>query len=265
MFLIFLVIAVSLAILLAAGTLFIQGYLYSEPVGDIFWRAPAAAAALTLFFWFWCFLNYRAADPNAKELPYETILTSSATVDFTVPVAEIWAERSGARTHYRRYTIPVTPVKYEYRDDNDKRLTSFQNIDAVIVKEGDPKSPTELRFVPQSDQNRYVEEGGSRYMTLEHFGLINTPKPGRSRAMLIINAVHLLVWFLAVWLLLRFQWSHALGLAILFWLAMTMLIMPQILSRVPRKPAEPATASASVRVQDQFVAKMCIMSPSLTM
>ena len=30
---------------------------------------------------------------------------------------------------------------------------------------------------------------------------------------LLLNLAHLLVWFLAFWLLLEFQWSHALGLA----------------------------------------------------
>ena len=29
----------------------------------------------------------------------------------------------------------------------------------------------------------------------------------------MLNLAHLLVWFLAFWLLLEFQWSHALGLA----------------------------------------------------
>jgi len=245
MFLILLVVFVSLAILLAAGTLFIQGYLYSEPVGDIFWRAPAAAAVLTAFFWFWCFLNYRAADPKATELPYETVFTSAATEDTTKePVPELWAERGNNRTHYRRHTIVVTPIRYEYHDAADKRLTMFQNIDAIIVKEGDPKAPVEARFVARPEESRFVEEGRSRYMTVDNFGRIYTPRPGRSRVMLLINAVHLVVWFLAVWLLLRFQWSHALGLALVFWLAMTMLIMPQILARVPRKPAEPSAPTA---------------------
>jgi hypothetical protein len=253
MFLIFLVVFVSLAILLAAGTLFIQGYLYSEPVGDIFWRAPAAAAVLTLFFWFWCFLNYRARDPKATELPYETIFTSAATVDLTPqPVAEIWIEVGNSRAHYRRYTIPVTPVRYEYRDSNSKPLTMFTNISAVVIKEGDPKSPAEVRFVANPDEDKFIEESGSRYMNVANFGIINTPRPGRSRVMLLINALHFVVWFLAVWLLLRFQWSHALGLAIVFWLAMTMLIMPQILSRVPRKAVEP-TPAVTHRFQNHAV------------
>jgi hypothetical protein len=246
MLLIFLVIAISLAVLLAAGTLFIQGYLYSEPVGDIFWRAPAAAVVLTIFFWLWCFLNYRATDPRATELPYETIFTSAGTEDTAKePVAEIWAERGGNRTHYRRHTIVVTPIRYEYHDSSDKRLTMFQNIDAIVVKEGDPKSPTEVHFVARPEENKFVEEGGSRYMTVDNFGRIYTPRPGRSRTMLLINALHFVVWFLTVWLLLRFQWSHALGLAIVFWLAMTMLIMPQILARVPRKTPEPAPPAVS--------------------
>src|SRR5262249_49492356 len=129
-------------------------------------------------------------------------------------------------------------------DSSNKPFTMLTSISAVVVKEGDPKSPVEVRFVAKPDENKFVEEGGSRYMTTANFGTIYTPRPGRSRVMLLINALHLIVWFLAVWLLLRFQWSHAIGLAILFWLAMTMLIMPQILSLVPRKPLEPAPAVA---------------------
>jgi hypothetical protein len=50
---------------------------------------------------------------------------------------------------------------------------------------------------------------------------------------LLLNFGFLAVWFLCLWLLLRFQWSHALGLAVVFWLVMVLIIMPMIL-----KPAE---------------------------
>src|SRR5262249_23965125 len=169
MFLIFLVVFVSLAVLLAAGTLFIQGYLYSEPVGDIFWRAPAAAGVLAAFLGFWCFLNYRAADPKATELPYETLFTSAATEDATYPVAELWAERAKGRTRSRRYTITGVIPRFEYRDSSDKRLAHDKSLEAIIVKEGDPKESVDVRFLAKPEESKYVEEGGSRYMTVDNF------------------------------------------------------------------------------------------------
>src|SRR5262249_16234988 len=55
----FLLVFRGLAILLWAGSLFFQGYLYSEPAAGLHWRALAAGAVLTLFLAFWCFLDYR--------------------------------------------------------------------------------------------------------------------------------------------------------------------------------------------------------------
>jgi hypothetical protein len=238
----FLVFFVSLAILLAAGSLAIQGYIYNEPVGDIFWRAPAAAAVVTAFLGFWCFLNYRARDPKAQELPYEALFTSVGGEDAGQAERELWAERAGGKTHYRRYTITGVVDRYEYHDSNNKRLAHDKNIEAIIVKEGDPKQPVEVRFIAKHDEDKYVEEGGSRFMTVANFGRIYTPRPGRSRVMLFLNALHFAVWFLTIWLLLRFQWSHALGLAAAIWLAMTMLVGPLIFAKIPRREPPAPTA-----------------------
>jgi hypothetical protein len=251
--LILLVVFVSLAILLAAGALAIQGYIYSEPVGDIFWRAPAAAAVVTAFLGFWCFLNYRAADPKAQELPYETLFTSAATEDPSEPKPELWAERANGRTHYRIYKFEGVPAHHEYRAEG-KRLVLDRSIEAIVVKEGDPKQPVEVRFVARPGEDKYIEEGGSRFMTVDHFGRIYTPRPGRARAMVLLNVVHFAVWFLAIWLLLRFQWSHALGLAAAIWLAMTMLVGPLIFARIKPKAPEPVPAVSLFRERSQKVA-----------
>jgi hypothetical protein len=49
-----------LALLLAAWTLFFQGYIYSEPVAAIHWRAPAAATAIAFILCIWVAFDYRA-------------------------------------------------------------------------------------------------------------------------------------------------------------------------------------------------------------
>src|SRR5262245_54997964 len=157
---ILLVVFFSLAVLLAAGSLAIQGYIYSEPVGDIFWRAPAAAAVLTAFLGFWCYLNYRARDPKAQELPSEALFTSAGGEDTSQAERELWVERAGGKTHYHRYTISGVVDRHEYHDSNNKRLAHDKSVEAIIVKEGDPKQPVEVRFVAKHDEDKYVEEGG---------------------------------------------------------------------------------------------------------
>jgi hypothetical protein len=64
----------------------------------------------------------------------------------------------------------------------------------------------------------------------------------------LLNLAHLLVWFLAFWLLLQFQWPHALGLAAIFWLAFGLTVWPVVQDRVKRAtqaaPAPRVTAPA---------------------
>src|SRR5262249_7971373 len=160
-----------------AGSLAIQGYIYSEPVGDIFWRAPAAAAVLTAFLGSWCYLNYRARDPEAQELPYEALFTSAGGEDAAPAVPEVWAGKAGPKTHYGRNTLQTIPPRHEYKDDNGKRFTHSKSVEALIIKEGDSKEHREARFVAQYEAGKYVEEGGARYMTVDNFGPIYTPRP----------------------------------------------------------------------------------------
>jgi hypothetical protein len=46
---------------------------------------------------------------------------------------------------------------------------------------------------------------------------------------IVFNGLHLAVWFVGLWLLLRFQWSHALGFAVCLWLVMTLFPLPMLL------------------------------------
>src|SRR5437879_3719848 len=56
---------------LSAWTLFFQGYLYTEPTGGLFWRAPAAATILTIILALWITVDYRAVKHRADaRFPY---------------------------------------------------------------------------------------------------------------------------------------------------------------------------------------------------
>ena len=46
---------------------------------------------------------------------------------------------------------------------------------------------------------------------------------------LFFNLFFFVLWFAGLWLLLRYQWSHAFGLALVFWVAMTLIVVPMIL------------------------------------
>ena len=250
---ILLLVGGALAALLWAGTLWFQGYLYSEPAEQLYWRAPAAAAGLTAFLGLVCFLTYRhigSIDP----------LAFSARQDKRYD--QFWAvEQGGKRVHYQRreagsllssteyVAVGSQPPRRWKRTDPEGRL-----FEAIIVQEGQGDDKKEVRFnlkPPRDGQFRqgeeavYVEEGGRRVMTENNIGLVTTTRGWTVVLYLVLNLLHLGIWFACLWLLLRFQWLHALGLAIVFWLIMTLAIVPMVLHRAEQiaPPTAPAQAN----------------------
>src|SRR5437016_14176846 len=69
---------------------------------------------------------------------------------------------------------------------------------------------------------------------------------GRWFANLFFNFGHLVVWFLGLWVILRFQWAHALGFAVVMWLIVTLIFLPMLLGYaglVAANRAAPAPAA----------------------
>jgi hypothetical protein len=96
-----------------------------------------------------------------------------------------------------------------------------------------------LRYYEDGDpKKRYMEEGYPGQITIFHFGWVVIG--------LFLNFGFLLVWFLSLWLLLEFQWPHALGLAFVAWL-ISLFILPMILTqaeKVRKERLPPKTTTA---------------------
>jgi hypothetical protein len=235
--LIFALVWVCLAVLLLVGTAWLQGYLYTEPVAGLFWRAPAAASVIVLVTAFWCFLDSR--DPPGRFRTYD--FRAQDVTEFK----EIWGVKDGRRTHYK--VEKDAAGRDEFRDDNHRPLPS--RLDGIIVKE----NGEEVKFEPERDAQgkfkntpgeslHYVDPQG-RVMTEGSIGQIAIFRLGRLLANLVLNFGLLLVWFGCLWLLLRFQWSHALGFAVVIWLVMLLLVMPPLLDRVEGLAVQPGVPS----------------------
>jgi hypothetical protein len=295
--LVLLMVWAALVVLLWVGTLWFQGYIYSEPVDDIYWRAPAAGTALALLVALWCYLYHRAPER------YERLFAFSPrqVTEFPVPreakePASFWSERGGKRTLFERRKTEGQP---EYRNPQN-RNQKWEPSDAIIVKE----NGQEVRFEPDRDAKgnfkrersqppkglgwlvgpgpeqplRYHDARG-RVMTENDIGRLSLFRWGVFLVYLLLNTIHFLLWFVCLWLLLRFQWSHALGLAVVFWLVMTIVILPMLLDAARPRPATTPTRVAVSRPRHPLVPKlclgtrgreevdayrMCIMSPSFT-
>lgn len=223
--LLFLLIFAVLSVLLGVGTVWFQGYIYSEPVEQVFWRAPTAALALTLFMAFWSFLE--AKNPTR----FETLFNFSPRDDRSWD--EFLAIKGQEKVVYRKRKDSRGHVVY--KDESGRDLMTHP--DAIIVKD----DGTDITFKAEKDEKgRYKIETGQSLRLLDEQGRVMTEdQPGlvsRFRWSLLfvnvfVNFLFLVVWFLTVWLLLRFQWTHALGLAVFFWLTVILTMMPMLLIR----------------------------------
>jgi hypothetical protein len=241
---IFVVVFVVLSLLLAAWTLFFQAYIYSEPVEAIYWRAPAAAAALTVFLLLWIILDYRSIDEPTQEGRYRPLHDSSSRETETFDKITILTQdrkkvaytRQGGRfVNKSGGQLPQTPLEIIATDKNGQEHVFKPKTDAKGVFQ---KEDGQVRYYEEGNPKRYMEEGaGIGHITIFHFSwLLMT---------LILNFGFLIVWFVCLWLLLRFQWPHALGLAFVAWL-ISLFILPMILTQAEkvRKESLPPVQTA---------------------
>ncbi len=246
------------AALLAVLTGFIQGMLYEKVEPDLLWRAPAAAAGVTAFLALWALLNYAAAEPGQTDLPFDTIFNFTTEKVAERPVQDFIAERGNVKENYRGRDVG-RPLP-EYRGPENKLWLPQRSIDvdAIVVKEGDREvtfKPVVVKTGPKQEEQhveRFVEEGGKSYLDAESFGRITTPRGGGSFVRVLLNVLHFAVWFVVLWLLLRFQWPHALGLAVALWLVMT-FVAPYILAAgAQAKGPKPVPAQTEPPVSPRF-------------
>jgi hypothetical protein len=238
--LILLVIGFAVAVFLWLGTVWLQGYIYNEPTGGLAWRAPAAGGAVMVFLALWCFLDYRLADPAAEDLPLDTLANFSPTETYPrKPWPYFWSVKNGKETQYFRQESAQAGGGARYIDRATNQPWSRESnglVQAVIIPEGDKKARFDLdlpggKFKP-GEPARYKEDGGQHRVLTE--GDVVTGQTSRFRFGLfvgnvLLNLLHLGVWFACFWLLLRFQWSHALGLAVVFWAVTMFAVFPPLL------------------------------------
>jgi hypothetical protein len=219
----------GLTVLVYSGARLLQGSFYNEPVSDLYWRAPAAAAVLTAFIGVWCLLDLKAPgqyaaihqftptdDRQFKEL---TAIVRKDNKDQTIDYRLRSNERG--QSEYRETKPPYRPLP--------------SHPEAIIVN----KNGATLRFEPERDPSghfRIAEGQALRYldaqgeiMSEDTVGRISIFRWGRFLSNMALNGLHLVLWFACLWLLVRFQWPHALGLAVALWLGMTLLLLPMIL------------------------------------
>jgi hypothetical protein len=245
LFLILLVVFVVLSLLLAAWTLFFQGYIYSEPVSAIYWRAPAAGAALTFFLLIWIILDYRSVEKPTDEGRYHPLH------DLSTRETERFDKLTILTRDHKK--VPYTWQGNQYVGKGGRPLPQRPPEIIATDKNGQdhvfkPKTDAKGNFQTENGQVRYYEEGNPKhYMDETALGEITIFHFGWLVMGLLLNFGFLIVWFVCLWLLLRFQWPHALGLAFVAWL-ISLFVLPMILAQAEkvRKERLPPPTTAQI-------------------
>lgn len=252
-----LVIFVVLTVSFLVGSLFLQSNIYSEPTPGLPWKAPAAAAALTLFYAFWVFLDYRTLDPNLSEIPYDTIFRFNATESRSVDrfLARFGPADDDSVTKELTYSRKQggSFSSAEYRDDKNQPFnrTGTEGVLKEIIVKDDKFG--ELKFKPDLKAKAshggdspvgYHQVGGG--LRMEPLGNLSTFRWGLFLTNVFLNGTHLVVWFLCLWLLLRYQWSHALFIGVILW-GMATWGMPMLLDKTQSVVREKAGVLVQVR------------------
>jgi hypothetical protein len=251
-----LLIWITLLVLFWAGTAWLQGYIYSEPSSQLFWRAPVAAAIITLWLGFWSSREYRAFNEDHVKgrygAPYE--FTATETRSFT----EFWVKDGEQTIRYHRQRVPQgsRPARPEFISDLAPHRP-WPGSDAVILKEDDrdvtytmvvdPKGKVKESggfFSPATKANTYKNDRG-KIITEDmiRLGQIDSTHWGSLGLYFLLNVIFIALWFVALWPLLQFQWTHALGLAVVFFITAMIFVVPPLMERIDRfADAQPVVA-----------------------
>jgi hypothetical protein len=254
-----LVLGAGLLLVLWGGTLFLQGYLYTEPTPGLLWQAPAAAAALTVFLALWCLAVAFSDNATPSDIPYDTLFNFSPQVTmFKTPAKKLWAIKKGGKVvEYRLERIGQT--KYRYVDTSyTPRQWSSTQVEALELEGPDKQK---IRFLSQvttdsgifgmsgPTRREFVSEDGWSMPDYDDAGPTGGPtglpqqfRWGRFLLNLFFNFGFLALLFAVLWLVLRFLWGHALGLALVLWVVITLAVLPMVLDRAARAAQERQTA-----------------------
>jgi hypothetical protein len=249
MILTFALVAVALFAVFWGGSLFAQGYLYQNPAERLPIRAAIAALLVGGFITYWVNLD--------KRLPgkYDTFFAFSgeSTREFDEFEAVRWqfdpsskglkkdAQGNPAEAVVKFKKVPGGKTPAFAEEPGGKKFvthdTEMMTAALVVPDEGGHpvKFKAQLRkddrtgamnYISDQNERRFVEENGSRYIMHARPGVMHVPSSAVVATALLLNFTLFAVWFVAFWLILRFNPGHALGFTAIFGLLMMLLILP---------------------------------------
>lgn len=227
--LLLLVMWLALVGLLVAWTVFFQGYIYTEPVQGIVWRGPVAGSVVGLFLAGWVLCDYKWPDR------YRTLLEFHSQVDLPAYPEFRIINQEGKEEVYKQARNEKGQLIYRQdgRLDGPQPPTRPQKV--IVTENGadvvfEPDRDAKGQFRTATGLSLYYRDKKGRTMKEGELGQITESRPGIFLANLLVNFLHLVVWFAVLWLLLEYRMWHALGMALVAWVALTLFVLPPTLN-----------------------------------
>lgn len=249
--------------LFLGGGLVAQGYLYQEPAERLPVRALAGAVLVGLFISWWMIIDRGAPgkyDTFFRFAPYTTREFSEfeavrwVSPDGTtlkkdesgnrVETAVKFKKGTGSRAD--RFVEVASGEPFLLSSSNqtgDSYMTAA--IRPKLDPDGEParfSAPTRDRgatatYAAPRESLRFLEDGGSRYIQADQLGVVYVPSTWAIILALLLNLLHVVVWFVVFWPILQFTRGHAALLTIVFSLVTMLGLMPLLFDRY--RPAQP--------------------------
>jgi len=269
--LVFALVTLVLFGLFWGGSLVAQGYFYQNPADQLPLRAAVAALLVALFISFWVWID--------KKHPgkYDTFFSFSGETarEFSEFEAVRWEFDPVAKGFKKDDKGNPTETTAKFKKASGGKTATFVEegsnkkfvthdtgmMTAALLVKADGDAPVRFKAVVKKDdrtgavnyvsdltERRFVEENGSRYIKHAQMGVMYVPSGAVVAVALLLNFLLFVVWFVAFWPILRFNWGHALGFATVFGLVMMLLVLPLLFkpNREGNKGAEVASGRASL-------------------
>jgi hypothetical protein len=233
---------VVLAVLLTGWSAWFQSAIYTESATGIVWRGPVAASAITVVVVVWVVLAYRM--PGRFEPFWESASSDSSKRfdELRVPGAdgkeEVFKRRPNGEYRSRNAKpLPATPPRIIVDEDGQRYTFEPERDEQGHFKRHKiPGGDTDEPLIYRDEKGRVMQEGA--------LGRLVVFRVGRLIGSMLLHLALFASVFLGLWLLLRFQWAHALGQAVVLCLLLLLFVMPQLLTRAEKARSRAAAPAA---------------------
>src|SRR5262249_1336638 len=154
------------------------GYIYTQPVEQIYWRAPAAGSAITLFLIIWIAIDYRAVKNNPDaQFPYGPIhlLSPSVSKSESEPFAALIVpnDKGGEDELKLDKVADARKGHAEYRNVKTNDPIPSTPLKIIVVENGERSV-----FEPDKDKNgKFIRESGQPLLYRDKKGRVLTEGP----------------------------------------------------------------------------------------